>query len=135
MRRLRILRPCLAMLLAALLSPGWLSPAGAEDRFVAGINDLPLMTGLAPVAGQNVVFDAPGGRIVEAWAEGSVTREAVLSFYGSTLPQLGWTVAAPDLFRRDGETLRLEFPPGAPQGGAASAASGGLLIRFYLSPG
>jgi len=134
MRRPRILRPCLALLLAVLLSQAGISPAAAEDRFVAGIDDLPLMAGLAPVAGQNVVFDAPGGRVVEAWAEGSVTREAVLSFYGSTLPQLGWTASAPDLFRREGETLRLEFPPDAPRG-AASAASGALLIRFYLSPG
>ncbi len=134
MRRLSILRPCLALLLAVSLSPAWMRAAAAEDRFVAGIDDLPLMTGLAPVAGQNVVFDAPGGRVVEAWAQGSVTRQAVLSFYGSTLPQLGWTVAAPDLFRRNGETLRLEFPPGAPHG-AAPATSGTLLIRFYLSPG
>jgi len=134
MRRLRILRPCLALLLAATLSSSWVSAARAGDRFVAGIDDLPLMAGLAPVAGQNVVFDAPGGRVVEAWAQGSVTREAVLSFYGSTLPQLGWTVAAPGLFRRDGETLRLEFPSGAPRG-AASPASGSLVIRFYLSPG
>jgi hypothetical protein len=134
MRRLHILGPCLALLLAAALSSAWVSPARSADRFVAGIDDLPLMTGLAPVAGQNVVFDAPGGRVVEAWAEGSVTREAVLSFYGSTLPQLGWTVATPGLFRRDGETLRLEFPSGAPQG-AAPPASGALLIRFYLSPG
>src|SRR5215469_11521233 len=134
MRCPRILWPCFALLLAAFLSQAW-----AEDRFVAGINDLPLMAGLAPVAGQNVVFDAPGGRVVEAWAAGSVTREAVLSFYGSTLPQLGWTIAAPDLFRREGETLRLEFPPDLPKGGApqgaASAATGALLIRFYLSPG
>src|SRR5690348_4153867 len=119
MRRLRILRHlciirCLALLLAALLSPAWTSPAAAADRFVAGIDDLPLMAGLAPVAGQNVVFDAPGGRVVEAWAQGSVSREAVLSFYGSTLPQLGWTTSAPGLFRRDGETLRLEFPPDPP---------------------
>jgi len=124
----------LVFLLAALLSPAWMSPAAGEDRFVAGIDDLPLMAGLAPVAGQNVVFDAPGGRVVEAWAEGSVTRAAVLSFYGSTLPQLGWAVAAPDLFRRDGETLRLEFPSGAPQG-STTAAPGALRIRFYLSPG
>jgi hypothetical protein len=122
--------PCVAVLLAATT----MSPARAADRFVAGIDDLPLMTGLAAMPGQNVVFDAPGGRVVEAWAEGTVTRDAVLSFYGSTLPQLGWTVAAPDLFRRDGEALRVEFPAG-PQSGAAPAAPGTLLIRFYLSPG
>src|SRR5215472_5335669 len=87
------------------------SLALAADAFVPGVDDLPLMPGLSVLSGQDVVFDAPGGRVVEAWAEGRVSREAVLSFYGSTLPQLGWTAAAPDLFRRDGETLRLEFPP------------------------
>lgn len=127
MRR-SIRRFCLALLVAATLSP-----ALAADRFVAGIDDLPLMQGLAPLAGQGMVFDAPGGRVVEAWAEGAVTRDAVLAFYGSTLPQLGWAAAAPALFRRDGETLRLEFPPRAPHGAAPSAA-GTLLIRFYLSP-
>lgn len=120
---------CAAFLAAAVGSAAW-----AEDRFVTGVDDLPLMTGLSPMAGQGVVFDAPSGRIVEAWAEGAVSRAAVLSFYGSTLPQLGWTASAPDLFRRNGETLRLEFPPKAPRG-AAPAPSGALLIRFYLSPG
>ena len=134
MPSLRILRPCLVLLLAASLSPAWMPSAGAEDRFVAGIEDLPLMTGLVPMPGQSVVFDAPGGRVVEAWAEGAVTREAVLAFYASTLPQLGWTAATPDLFRRDGETLRLEFPSAAPRA-AAATAPGTLLIRFYLSPG
>lgn len=139
-RSVRWLRPilrlhlCLALVVAAAGSAAPQSAAWAEDRFVTGINDLPLMTGLSPLAGQGVVFDAPGGRIVEAWAEGSVSRAAVLSFYGSTLPQLGWTAAQPDLFRRDGETLRLEFPPQAPRG-SAPAPSGALLIRFYLSPG
>ena len=128
-RPVRWLLPCLVALLSASLSAAW-----AADRFVAGIDDLPLMTGLAPVAGQNVVFDAPGGRVVEAWAQGAVTRESVLSFYASTLPQLGWTAAAPDLFRREGETLRLEFPAAAPRDGVP-AGSGTLLIRFYLSPG
>lgn len=127
----RRLRVCPMLLVAWALTTA--APVLAADKFVSGINDLPLMTGLAPLAGQNVVFDAPGGRVVEAWAEGAVTRGSVLEFYGSTLPQLGWTSSAPDLFRRDGETLRLEFPPAAPHG-ATPAAAGTLLIRFYLSP-
>lgn len=133
-RSLRWLWPYVFLSVAATASPVVGPAAWAEDRFVTGIDDLPLMTGLSPLAGQGVVFDAPGGRIVEAWAEGAVSRAAVLSFYGSTLPQLGWTAARPDLFRRNGETLRLEFPPRAPRG-AASAPSGAILIRFYLSPG
>jgi len=109
-------------------------PALAADGFVPGVDDLPLMPGLAVLTGQDVVFDVPGGRVVEAWAEGRVSREAVLSFYASTLPQLGWTAAAPDLFRREGETLRLEFPPAASRN-VQPIAAGSLVIRFYLSPG
>lgn len=112
-----------------------LSPAYGAETFVSGVDDLPLMPGLAALPTQTVVFDAPGGRIVEAWADGTVSREAVLSFYDATLPQLGWTAAAPDLFRREGETLRLEFPPDAAAGAQPAAASGTLLVRFYLSPG
>lgn len=107
-------------------------PAMAADAFVSGINDLPLMPGLRALPGEGMVFDAPAGRVVEAWAEGTVAREAVLSFYTTTLPQLGWNMAGPDLFRREGERLRLEFPATGPRG---NRASGTLLIRFYLSPG
>jgi hypothetical protein len=107
-------------------------PAFAADAFIAGTSDLPLMPGLRALSGDGTVFDAPGGRIVEAWAEGGVAREAVLSFYGATLPQLGWNAAGPDRFRRDGEMLRLEFPAQGPRGGRTP---GTLLIRFYLSPG
>lgn len=112
----------------------WLSawPALATDAFVAGINDLPLMPGLRALPGEGTVFDAPGGRVVEAWAEGPANRDAVLSFYRTTLPQLGWSVAGLDIFRREGETLRLEFPASGPRG---ARTSGTLLIRFYLSPG
>lgn len=128
-RSIRRLALSVALVLAAALSPAW-----ADDHFVAGIDDLPLMSGLAPLAGEGMVFDAPGGRVVEAWAQGAVARASVLQFYASTLPQLGWTATAPDRFRRDGETLRVEFPSRAPHG-AAPAAAGTLLIRFYLSPG
>jgi len=107
-------------------------PALAADGFVAGINDLPLMPGLRALPADGTVFDAPAGRVVEAWAEGTLARDAVLSFYASTLPQLGWRAAGPDLFRREGEILRLEFPAAGPRG---NRASGTLLIRFYLSPG
>lgn len=123
-----MIRPlCRILVVLGFVHAFTLPAARGAETFVAGIDDLPLMPGLAALPTQGVVFDVPGGRIVEAWAQGAVTRGAVLTFYGSTLPQLGWSVSAPDLFRREGETLRLEFPPGA--------AAGTLLIRFYLSPG
>lgn len=108
------------------------TPALAADTFVAGTSDVPLMPGLTVLPGDGTVFDAPGGRVIEAWAEGGVSREAVLSFYGSALPQLGWSAAARDRFRREGEVLRLEFPAQGPRG---ARSPGTLLIRFYLSPG
>lgn len=121
---------CVAVVVAALT----IGAVRADESFVPGVDDLPLMPGLAAMAGQSVVFDAPGGRVVEAWAEGAVSPAAVLTFYGSTLPQLGWTASAPDLFRREGETLRVEFPP-AGQSSVTPAAAGALRVRFYLSPG
>jgi hypothetical protein len=128
----RLFRNAVVLLaLVAALAGGW---ARAAETFVPGVDDLPLMPGLSAMAGQSVVFDAPGGRVIEAWAEGAVSQAAVLSFYGSTLPQLGWTPAAPDFFRRDGETLRLDFPV-AGNRTAEPVAAGALLVRFYLSPG
>ena len=128
---IRFLRGVLAAL--TLIAVLFGASAGAADAFVPGIDDLPLMPGLSAMTGQGVVFDAPGGRVIEAWAEGPVSAAAVLSFYGSTLPQLGWATSAPDLFRREGETLRLEFPARAER--SQPPAAGALLVRFYLSPG
>lgn len=118
--------------LSITLLVGLAMPCFAAEAFVTGIEDLPLMPGLQSLPAENVVFDAPGGRVVEAWAQGGVTREAVMTFYASTLPQLGWTQGSPSSFRREGELLRLEFPPSRPQ---AASTAGVLLVRFYLSPG
>lgn len=109
-----------------------ISASAAAESFVPGTSDLPLMPGLSPLRGEGTVFDAPGGRVIEAWAEGVTDRQAVLSFYGTTLPQLGWTALETGLFRREGEALRVEFPAAGP-GGRQTA--GRLYVRFYLSPG
>ena len=63
---------------------------GEPARFVAGLEDLPLMPGLDAVREAGVWFDTPQGRIVEAYATGPVTRGAIEAFYAETLPQLGW---------------------------------------------
>lgn len=116
---LRRLALCLLILAAAPVA------ARADgDAFVAGTEDVPLMPGLAPVAGSSVVFDKPQGRIVEAQAKGRVTRRKVRAFYAATLPQLGWGEAGADAWRREGERLRLDF----------SGRDGDLTIGFTLSP-
>ena len=68
-------------------------PVQAQNPgFIEQVTDLPLMPGLSELRGAGVVFDKPDGRIVEAYAEGGVDREAVLDFYYNTLPELGTTV-------------------------------------------
>jgi len=109
---------------ALLLLPLALAaPARAAD-FVAGTEDVPLMPGLAPVDGATLAFDKPEGRIVEAKAHGKLARAGVRDFYGATLPQLGWSAGGGDVWRREGEVLRLDF----------RGRDGDLTVGFTLSP-
>src|SRR5258708_40055414 len=109
-----------------LLALVWLVGVGrarAAENFVPGVDDLPLMPGLSALTGQGVVFEAPSGRVIEAWAEGAVSRDAVLSFYGSTVPPPGWAGAAPDFLRPESRTLRREVPTATPPPSPTSAAA------------
>ena len=53
------------------------------------------MPGLIPIAGSDLVFDKPEGRIVEAQAQGASSRAKVQAFYAASLPQLGWRSRRP----------------------------------------
>jgi hypothetical protein len=96
----------------------------AADAFVPGIDDLPLMPGLAAEA-DALVFDKPDGRIVQATAHGGLERRAVLDFYDSTLPQLGWRRQSAGRYVREGETLAI----------AIEGGGGRITVQFILSPG
>ena len=110
-----------ASLLCLLLS----FPAVAADgAYFGGLDDIPVMPGMAELADRSFEFDTPAGRIAEAYASGSVTANQVLTFYGETLPQLGWTPVSPGLYRRDGEELMIEIAPESP----------GVPLRLALSP-
>lgn len=110
--------------LAALLFTLALSGAAVAEEFLSEVPDLPLMDGLLEIAGESLVFDKPEGRIVEAYAAGSVTQDAVIAFYRETLPQLGWSAEGPASYLREGERLVLSFTPGVDS----------LTVRFSLSP-
>lgn len=105
----------------------------AAEQFVDGIEDLPLMLGLENVPAPSVAFDTGTGRIVVAFAEdagpGAMDFSAVVSFYASTMPQLGWTAGARSVdmarWTREGEELILEAVAVGPE----------LVVRFSLSPG
>jgi hypothetical protein len=96
----------------------------APLTFVAEIPDLPLMPGLEEVPDAAVVFDKPAGRIVEAYAEGAVTRAAVAAFYARTLPQLGWRALGPEGYSREGERLSVVL----------LGVDGDLVVRFTIEP-
>ena len=87
---------------------GWAADSQNAQRFISVIEDLPLMAGLSEV-GEGVQFSTSQGRIAEVTTMGKVKREAVISFYESTLPQLGWKRVAKGRFAREEETLELVF--------------------------
>jgi hypothetical protein len=128
-----MLRALLHGLAAALLLSLVALPAVAQssdkvgsgkDGYVAGIPDLPLMPGLRELPDSGLVFDKPGGRIVEAFAEGTVTAQSVVTFYDAALPQLGWQREAPGAYLREGERLNLDVSQGA----------AGTTVHFRLFP-
>ncbi|WP_420346010.1 hypothetical protein [Pelagibius sp.] len=100
------------------------SAAQAPARYVAGVADLPLMPGLTERPEDGLVFDKPGGRIVEAFATGPLTWQEVRDFYESTLPQLGWKPDRGGGYLREGERLQL----------SATEAPGAVTVKFRLFP-
>jgi hypothetical protein len=124
-RAVLIAAPAVALAWAAVMVmvPGG-AGAQAAERFFSAIADLPVMPGLVEVADARMVFDKPGGRIVQVAASGVVSRDDVLRFYTGVLPRLGWTRAADGAFRREGERLSLRMRTG----------DGALTVQFSLSP-
>jgi hypothetical protein len=98
--------------------------ASSDERFIAGLEDLPLMAGLHEVREVTIVFDKPDGRIVEATALGAVTVGEVQRFYLTTLPELGWVTAGDLRFVREGETLVLTLTEG----------DEGVRVRYSIAP-
>ncbi|MEQ8667153.1 MAG: hypothetical protein RIC16_15655 [Rhodospirillales bacterium] len=116
------------LILAALVRPDAALAQDADAQaFVSGIEDLPLMPGLTETAEGSLVFESAGGRFVEVYAVGDVSRSDVEGFYGESLPQLGWQKNGPTNFRRDNEVLVLEFISG-------QETAAPLTVRFALSP-
>ncbi|MDD3445279.1 MAG: hypothetical protein PHS60_07700 [Zavarzinia sp.] len=119
----------IAVALLTLLSIGGGARVHASaTRFLTGSEDVPLMDGLAEVADTRVVFDTPGGRIVDVNTEGAVGADAVRRYYRDSLPALGWTRDpagdAIQTWRRNSEILEITVEEGG----------GGTTVRFNLRP-
>jgi hypothetical protein len=130
------------IIFAALLMP-WLlltapmvgtGASAADDAFLAGTADLPLMPGLREIPEATMVFDKPDGRLIQAVAVSkingtanspAISPAALWRFYDETLPQLGWRRAGQGFFVRDGEGLRISVEKNGPA----------LTVRFAIAPG
>jgi hypothetical protein len=110
--------------LAVALTLACAGPACAAGRFFTAVEDLPVMPGLTERPETATSFEKPGGRIVALTADGAVTRDAVVAFYGRVLPQLGWTRVKDGSFQRESERLRFAFAP----------AKTGLSVRITITP-
>ena len=117
MRRIAVITIMFLALLATV------PPAGAQGFFEL-LEDVPVMPALAPVADAGIEFDAPSGRIVEAYAIGATDRQSVLDFYRATLPQLGWQAGAGNAFLRESESLKIDF----------FGPDGEITVRFTVAP-
>lgn len=89
--------------------------AWAGGGFVSVYEDLPLPASMTEVPGSALTFDSPDGRIVEADAKGRADKAAVLQFYHTALPQLGWTEDGPGRFHRDQDNLRIDVTGQGPE--------------------
>ncbi len=90
------------------------APAVAVDDsppvFLSAMPDVPVMQGLRELPEHGVMFDKPGGRIIESVAQvDSGSWAQIQSYYREALPQLGWSILSDDIYVRGDESLHLEF--------------------------
>lgn len=124
MRRVPSIAAMLIVSAGLWASSAVLGAAWAIEYF-SSIADLPLAEGLTEQADKSTVFDAPMGRIVTAYASGTVDADDVRDFYDGALPPLGWEKIGEGSFRRGAETLKIDVLGG--QGGSP------VNVSFTLS--
>ncbi|MCK5575204.1 MAG: hypothetical protein KAI28_05290 [Sphingomonadales bacterium] len=87
------------------------SPLSAQDAFVDGLPDVPLMTGLTEDVDARLEFDKVEGRIVEVVLRGTGSTADILKYYKTALQELGWKKRSAKkgrlAFRRENESLIL----------------------------
>jgi hypothetical protein len=111
----------LGILALAVASP----PAGAVE-YLKAVEDIPVFDGLHEQH-DALVFESPYGRVIKSQIEGRAAPPAVLSFYLSSLPALGWQRDGASLtFTRGFEKLKIEVIEGT------KPADPGVRVVFDL---
>ncbi len=82
------------------------SLACADDAFLPGTEDVPLMEGLSVNPTANIDFDTPAGQIRTVNATGqSLTGRKITAYYRQALSALGWRVEKDNRFVREKDSL------------------------------
>ena len=98
-------------------------PVKAETQQHRWAGDVPIMQSWQIEPELGFAFDSPNGRIVMIFASTSADEDNIMTFYGQTLAQLGWTGGAGN-WVRDAEKLVI---------GEVQTARGALW-RLMLQP-
>lgn len=81
----------------------------AEQRYVNGIEDLPVPEGFVEQKDHTLIYDTLSGQVIEALYEGQSTLKDIKNYYADTLPELGWKKVAMSLYEREDEQLQLKL--------------------------
>jgi|GEM_PF-1702644 len=84
---MRLLLPIMILLLA--------STARAEESFIDGFPDVPMLSVIRAIEGEPVVFDTPGGTVAQATLLLEGTPARAMETYRESLTGLGWTCDSP----------------------------------------
>ena len=98
-------------ILLALCFFGIISESAAE-KFVEGMDDVPMLEGMNQITQDDVSFGNEETRLLEAYFNAPKLKfSAIADFYNESLPQLGWIYQGNRgnslLFYREGETLEV----------------------------
>ncbi len=100
-------------------------PGLAHQEYVSGIEDLPLYFGFDAEENGTVSYDSADGRIIDAaFSSKKVAANDVRKFYDETLPQLGWKKVEYQVYRREGETLKVNI----------LEQNGNTSLKFQIRP-
>lgn len=99
----------------------------ASVDFVQGSEDIPLLIGMDKMLEESLGFDSNSGSIINSSYETKLIPKHIKEFYLKTLPQMGWKLIQNDrmkcVFKRDNETLEIEFEKGDKKN----------IVRFFVS--
>ena len=96
----------------------------SSDKFVYGLDDIPLYKNMNNNEESLVLFDTVNGRIVSTKINGSENLSEIKEFYRQILPNLGWNKTKGNLFIRGNEVLEIIY----------YKSKGESLVEFNISP-